>query len=579
MRIDRGRHRRFLEEELQAQTEAFRTRLNTRAEHLLSESGDLFTALFAGFRGGEMVVKFPRKRALPRKGAHLYCLYLPQVLRTHANWGDRTYRDLCAARYKGTDCVCVWMGPSDDERFTLAGFKGVDVAFAEMIAPVPGMILVFGPERPPIDYLLALQQMVDDPCSQAAASVLDAAFESRPVLPRLLGGDDPAAHVLAEMADAGTVILQGPPGTGKTYTLAQICARLQGEGKSVLVTALTNRALMELASQPVLQPLVERGLVEKVNLTSDERSEVPGVAWAGEIRPKPGRLLLATFYVASVYAAAATEDGTFDVLLMDEASQALTAMFAAAAKIGRRNIWVGDVNQLPPVVEMNDDWVRSEGYAPMVDGLVRMAGNPRYPVLQLTRCYRLGARATSYTGMFYQDSLVSARGRLSSPSFGLDGVLDPGGGPVLVRLELDPCDRTPGPAIACAVELVRRIRAADRGKRIAVLSCMVKTTAALQRALADQCGEHVLVETVARVQGLTTDIVVFVVPFCNYLHGLGRRLFNVATSRAREHTVIVADSRILDSDMVKGDVRRFLERLDGESRRSLPIFAPTSVES
>ena len=67
--------------------------------------------------------------------------------------------------------------------------------------------------------------------------------------------------------------------------------------------------------------------------------------------------------------------------------------------------------------------------------------------------------------------------------------------------------------------------------------------------------------------------------FCNYLYELGRRLFNVETSRAREHTVIVADSRILDSDMVKGDVRRFLEGIDGESRRVLPIFAPTSVES
>jgi len=39
------------------------------------------------------------------------------------------------------------------------------------------------------------------------------------------------------------VLVQGPPGTGKSHTIANLICNLLGEGKSVLVTAHTNRAL------------------------------------------------------------------------------------------------------------------------------------------------------------------------------------------------------------------------------------------------------------------------------------------------------------------------------------------------
>ena len=45
------------------------------------------------------------------------------------------------------------------------------------------------------------------------------------------------------------VAIQGPPGTGKTYRLAALSAELLKQGKSVLVTALTNQALIELAKK------------------------------------------------------------------------------------------------------------------------------------------------------------------------------------------------------------------------------------------------------------------------------------------------------------------------------------------
>jgi superfamily I DNA/RNA helicase len=41
----------------------------------------------------------------------------------------------------------------------------------------------------------------------------------------------------------GAVLVQGPPGTGKTHTIANLIGHLLSEGKSVLVTSQTEKAL------------------------------------------------------------------------------------------------------------------------------------------------------------------------------------------------------------------------------------------------------------------------------------------------------------------------------------------------
>ena len=125
MRITRDKHWQFLEDELKATTEEFQVKFEASARRLLDEKGEMFVAIFESFnKNGSMVMKFPNIRPIPRKGAHHMCMLLPKELRNHAQWGDKTYKDLYAARFKGTDCVCLYHGKSDDERFTLVGFRG-----------------------------------------------------------------------------------------------------------------------------------------------------------------------------------------------------------------------------------------------------------------------------------------------------------------------------------------------------------------------------------------------------------------------------------------------------------------------
>lgn len=64
-------------------------------------------------------------------------------------------------------------------------------------------------------------------------------------------------QIAARLAKSKAVLVQGPPGTGKTHTIANLLGYLLGQGKSVLVTAHTTKALRVLRQQvdTALQPL------------------------------------------------------------------------------------------------------------------------------------------------------------------------------------------------------------------------------------------------------------------------------------------------------------------------------------
>ena len=50
-------------------------------------------------------------------------------------------------------------------------------------------------------------------------------------------------RVIQKLTESGSVIVQGPPGTGKTHTIANLVGHLLAEGKTVLVTSHTSKAL------------------------------------------------------------------------------------------------------------------------------------------------------------------------------------------------------------------------------------------------------------------------------------------------------------------------------------------------
>lgn len=563
MNIDRRKHWQFLEDELKAETEEFKKIYLTTAISLLKTSQDMYVAQFISFKDGEMIMKFPISRALPRKGDFLVCMVLPPELQDYRNWGDKTYRDLYKSRYNSTECVCVWHSPANDSRYSLVGFAKVSVDFANYIKETPNIILAFAPQRPPIDYIMNLQKVVEDKYSKGVAFVLDANYQTKTWEPILLKQNNVSGYVYSQMTLTDTMILEGPPGTGKTYMIAELCARLCAEGYSVLVTALTNRALMEIAEKPAVRSLLDEHKLFKTNISIDEIRELEKLEPMKSIASMSGCLVLSTYYISSGYAAELSVEQPFDYVIMDEASQAILPMFAASRKIGKKNLWVGDIHQLPPIVALNGDRIKICGYQPLIEGLKLLAANSSSPIYQLTTTYRFGQRTANYTGVFYNDSLVAKESCEFNDLPSMCKVLCKDGGPTLILTDMPSGDNTPQFATYMVSFIVASILNDSKDKEIAVLTCMKKTTRALQMIIAQKVGtrKNILVDTIARVQGLTTDIAIFFIPDYSYIRTLEPHLFNVATSRAREHTIVIADKYVLDCTTLDIKVRKYLEKL------------------
>ena len=572
MNIDRKKHWQFLEDELKAETEEFKKTYLTTAISLLKTSQEMYVAQFISFKDGEMIMKFPISRALPRKGDFLVCMVLPPELQDYRNWGDKTYRDLYKTRYNSTECVCIWHSPANDPRYSLVGFSKVSVDFANYIKETPNIALTFAPQRPPIDYVMNLQKVVEDKYSKGVASVLDANYQTKDWEPILIKQDNVSGFVYSQMTLTDTMILEGPPGTGKTYMIAELCARLCAEGHSVLVTALTNRALMEIAEKPAVKPLLHSHKIFKTNITIDELREIKDLETIKSIAPMPGCLVMSTYFITSGYAADLTVEQPFDYVIMDEASQAILPMFAASRKIGKKNLWVGDNHQLPPIVILNQDRIRFCNYKPLVEGLKLLADNSSSPIYQLTTTYRFGQRSANYTGVFYNDSLVSFESKRFNDLPSMCKILSNEGGPTLILTDMPSGDSTPQFATYMVSYIVASILNDSPHKEIAVLSCMKKTTRSLQTAITQKIGskKNLIVDTVARVQGLTTDITIFFVPDYSYIRTLEPHLFNVATSRAKEHTIIIVDKYVLDCYTLDKNVRKYLEMLKQEKSIYIP---------
>ena len=201
-----------------------------------------------------------------------------------------------------------------------------------------------------------------------------------------------------------------------------------------------------------------------------------------------------------------------------------------------------------------------------------LADNSSWPIYQLTNTYRFGHRSANYTGIFYNGTLTSKNTNKISLLPSLKKILNSDGGPTLVLTDMDASDRTPKFAILLAAYIVGSILTDDISKDISVLTCLRKTTRELQKAINQNipAKANVRVDTVARIQGLTTDITVFFIPNTSYIRTMEPHLFNVATSRAREHTIIIADKNVLEYPVLKPKVRTFMEKLKIEQSVYIP---------
>lgn len=581
MKYTRKDYENFLNAELETQIKEYEQTVCTKAL-VLKERGEVFVGRFVKLQpNGIAIFKVRKSDNMPRKNTFWTASFLIGEMGSFKNWGSNSWAELRKG-YQRTysDALCVWIQKSEESDFCILGIKGLTTEFAQLLEN-DKPIIVFGPKDPPLQHLLNLVDIVRDSSCIETQKILDFDENSSQWNPlKIEAKTDFPSLLLRDMEDKNCIVVQGPPGTGKTYRMAQLAARLLTENKSVLVTALTNQALMELAKKDDILPFLEKGKVSKTSLTIDENRELSKLQPIKDnlCNASCGNLSLATFYLASGWAKEAI-DKPFDYVIMDEASQALLPMIAAAVKLGERVILIGDQKQLAPIIVTNEDIINRFHWSSIVKGFETICYNFSFKSYMLSDTFRLTKRGAESTGIFYNNELRSVSDEQVIPSNLSE--LNRQGGPMFIGLDMKIGDKAPINALDSIFHLVNKIIAESPKTEIAVLSKFRESVRQLQKHFVlkwtktKDLPDNIRIETVDRVQGLTVDYCIFFIPNASLRYSLENELFNVATSRAKYNTIIVADNAVLKENMSEG-VRKYLLKAQEDK---FVDFGPRTITS
>lgn len=559
-KIEINNHLRFLGHELKLQTEEFKQKLQQEALTML-EKGEVFIGQYLKEKNGQLILKFYAGRPVPRRRDYLLGALVKLPWTNYKTWQNSSWGEILQQRYIDSELQCIWQSGSDDPDFILAGFNRASEEFFESLEP--GCIILLGPQKPPLEYLKNLYRFEAQVASLSGedryADFQGQVNDWKPT--PLDNSKDVSEYILSQLHLSDKLIIQGPPGTGKTYLIAQLCKKLAGDGKSVLVTALTNRALMEVSVKPPLEALLSTGNVFKRNLSLDEHDEQPLLLNIKSFGPMPGNVVLSTFYATS-FCVAEVNLPEFDVVIVDEASQALLSTVRLSEAQGRKLLIIGDQAQLPPITITTDDDIKYQEWGWFVSGFRSFCSFAALPAYMMQYTRRLTGRAAKRTSLFYPEELYSLNEKaMDLPSRELSAVFDPEGGPSLVRLKMEKGKRSERAKHFLFAVLGEMSQSFDLNKvKVAVLSTFADTVSDLQKVVTsyENIEDKVYIDTVARIQGYTCDICIFLVPNYGMSFSLDPHLFNVATSRARSHTLIIVPDTLEINSIGSKAVREYL---------------------
>ncbi len=566
MKIDRKSHVTFFQEEIFALQEQVKSYWLSYALNLY-EQGELFIGRFAGVdpKRGTLFLNHKSGKT-PRLNQVYEGFTLKPSTPTPNNWARLTYIDLKKEFEKNTSEVkAQFMQTSQNIGETTVGYSGAELDLTQDLKiDTP---IVIGLKTPPLEYLYRLKKLVDSASPESQeGQILFRDYTNTEWHPKSLSSQQNIPEtIIHSLNEHKEVIIQGPPGTGKTFLVSELCSHFLKEGKSVAVTSQSNQALMELATKPQLSEWVSKRKVCKTALTNEEKARLSGLVHADKPSAGEGELLLSTYFKLSELLNNNTYRQSFDILIIEEASQAFLATIAGFKGLSSKLILVGDPMQLPPISLQRNPQRIHEQIELIINGLETYAFNSQPPSYRLTETYRLNPRATKFTGLFYEDSLVSKNIKKTQLNLSskYSNLFDENGGPSYYALPLTGKGKSPINAITFISELIVDLQARNPELEIAVLAPFRETVRKLQESIFRKINsnQHLTIETIDRIQGLTCDVTIFLIPSDNHGFGMNKNRFNVATSRATQHTLIISDTHFKDITPGVGKVKDFWRKM------------------
>jgi DNA replication ATP-dependent helicase Dna2 len=359
-------------------------------------------------------------------------------------------------------------------------------------------------------------------------------------------------------------LVHGPPGTGKTYTIATIVREFVARGGRVLLASFTNRAvdnaleaLRDQGLEDCVAPEAQRDgvgaadVVVRVGTETGVRGDMQDLRLTAEGEPAEQASRLADADVVAATTASCgsrtMREQSFDVAVVDEASQLTEPNTLAAVNLADRFVLVGDHEQLPPVVRSETELGQS-----LFERLVEE--HPEASVL-LDQQYRMAQRVQAFPSReFYDGALRPASGDVAGQRLAdLDGVNPDALPPELrdhvsfVPVDGDASDHTDAHEAERVAEIVASFT--DAGVEpadVGVIAPFRAQVAEIGRRVPDA----VTVDTVDRFQGSSSEVVVLSFVATGDLDGPifeDHRRLNVALTRAKKRLVLVGDPDALET--------------------------------
>lgn len=464
-----------------------------------------------------------------------------------------------------------------DSNWVTIGFKDIDAEFFEKIkghlqkGKNPSIFI--GEKDPPIQYLLNLHEFIERFPSDAVLNI-DVKMKLEDWKPlSLKSSDDKVAIINKAFTQSDVLIIQGPPGTGKSHLIGDIANHYLNDGKNICITALTNKALMEVVEKPGLLKWIDNGLIYKTNLINEESKKHPKLNLAKNLIIGKSSVLLSSYYKLSdwykkdITNIKSTTFQVYDLIIIEEASQCFLATIACFKRLGKKVLIVGDPMQLPPIV-LNEN--KAENIHPNIinfsKGLETFVVNSNVNSYRLVESYRLNPAAAKCTGVFYNNELNSVKRiqKLPRSSVKFKSLLPENGDSIIGFIPMIAEGDRPMDAIKFITKLVLDLKLHNSNIEIAVLAPFKKTVQLLQETLGTELDDFsgITIETIDRIQGLTVDFTIYLLALSNPRFGLNLNRFNVATSRAKSGTLIITDKGYTQFMGIDPKVTEYLNKLD-----------------
>ena len=541
---------------------------------------------------GHVVLKFPKDKA-PRLKVQKSVMVIKKDAKAElgpnvTSW-TCSFLEFCKnTQYHSntSDLLPLYYTKKGDSSYDYVGCTGLSTSLYDLFKKSTESgkslsVIVFAP-FPPVDYFNNLVNFLEI-FHDMPEQMIEPKIEYEDWHPEELQYDpnNEAAipeRILQTLEDENCCILQGPPGTGKSYAIAQIVAKYLTNNKTVCVTTMANKGLIELVQQPPLLPFLRDEKIFKSNLSADERRMIPGLKTIqkGFIVPS-GELFCSTNYVLShaYNSDNLSEDGlpSFDLIVIEEASQAFLASILAFKKLGNKCLIVGDPMQLPPIIRNPTKAIYNAWNAnTQIEGLKTYALGTDVKSYRITTTFRLTKASAELTGIFYSNRFRSVQKNLLDFSLCHSNLFPDGGGVIYHYTQDYTNGIVSGTGLNIVSQVVDEFTKNYPKRSLAIISPFNDTVKQLQKTfLTETSLQDFTVETIDRIQGMTVDYAILYIPGRNPGFALDERRFNVATSRSKSTTLIISDIPLTNMHSISSKVAAFIKKCTPLDNRGIHI--------